>query len=29
MDISEETIKKDCNELESGEPFSDDKTRVP
>jgi transposase len=29
MDISEETIKKGCNELESGESLSDDKIRVP
>ena len=29
MDISEETIKKGCNELKSDEPLSDDKTRVP
>jgi len=29
MDISEETIKKGCNELESGESISDDKIRVP
>ena len=29
MDISEETIKKGCNELESGEILSDDKIRAP
>jgi transposase len=29
MDISEETIKKGCNELESGETLSDDKIRAP
>jgi transposase len=29
MDISEETIKKGCNELESGESLSDDKIRAP
>ena len=29
MDISEETIQKGCNELESGESLSDDKIRVP
>jgi len=29
MDISEETIKKGCNELESGESLSGDKIRAP
>ena len=29
MDISEETIKKGCNELESGETLSDDQIRAP
>jgi len=29
MDISEETIKKGCNELESGESLSDDNIRAP